>query len=57
MDQIHCVLIYVYLYYKITIVVCLSVCQSVCPLLGKLKWNVESKFVFAKMFVSLYLWC
>ena len=27
------------------------------PRVGYPKWNVESKFVFAKMFVSLYLWC
>ena len=33
-------------------------CLSACPFVrcqGRLKWNVESKFVFVKMFVSQYL--
>ena len=43
---------YVYLYYKSQL---LYVCLSVCPLLSKLKWNVESKFVFANVCISLYM--
>ena len=42
---------------KISTYIIQSQLLSVCPLLRKLKWKVESKFVFAKMFVSLFLWC